>query len=282
MRLEYDLFVPPASIVAAIVAAGLVVASAAGGGASEGAKLSAIRTRGRLVISVKNRGPEAADLHRDPAHFQKRGYELDLARDITRAIFGDDTKMLLKILPRPMRLPALASGDVDLVISMLAVPPTPTKEIDYSHPYLVGGLQLMAPRASSLRRLEDLNGKRVAAVRESAHDPGAELKTLAAARGLHLDVGYFANFQQATAAIGRGEAAAMVSMDANVDAFVADNADYVRVGTLLDRRAYAVGVRRGDDDLLALVNGVVDKLRQSGELKRRAGQWKLPYLLDAR
>lgn len=262
--------------------AATLASPAAAGAADDGAKLAAVRARGRIVISVKNRGPEAADLHRDPAHFQKRGYELELARDITRAVFGDDTKMLLKILPRPMRLPALAAGDVDLVISMLAVPATPAREITYSHPYLVGGLQLMAPRGSSLQRLEDLDGKRVAAVRESAHDPGSELQTLASARGLHVDVAYFANFQQATAAIARGEAAAMISMDANVDAFVADNADYVRVGTLLDRRAYAVGVRRRDEDLLALVNGVVDKLRQSGELKRRAGRWKLPYLLDAR
>lgn len=250
--------------------------------ADDGAKLTAIRARGRVVISVKNRGPEAADLHRDPAHFQKRGYELDLARDITRAIFGDDTKMLLKVLPRPMRLPALATGDVDLVISMMAVPSTAAKEIDYSHPYLVGGLQLMAPRSAGLRRLADLDGKRVAAVRESAHDPAAELTAMAAARGIHVATVYFPNFQQATAAIARGEAAAMISMDANVEAFVAEHADYARVGPLLDRRAYAVAVRRGDADLLELVNGVIDRLHRSGELARRAARWQLPYLLDAR
>ena len=258
------------------------MAITAGASSDDGAKLAAIRARGRIVISVKNRGPEAPDLHRDPAHFQKRGYELDLAHDITRAIFSDDTKMLIKILPRPMRLPALAAGDVDLVISMMSVPTTPTKDVDYSHPYLVGGLQLMAPHASALRKLEDLDGKRVAAVRESAHDPAAELKTLAAARGIHVETVYFPNFQQATAAIARGEAVAMISMDANVDAFIAEHGDYDRVGGLLDRRAYAVAVRRGDQDLLALVNRVIDGLKQSGELKRRAVRWQLPYLLDAR
>lgn len=248
----------------------------------DGPRLAAIRARGRIIISVKNRGPEAADLHRDPAHFQKRDFELALARDITRRIFADDTRMLLKILPRPTRLPALTSGEVDLVISMLAVPAAPAADVAYSHPYLVGGLELMAPVGSMVKGLDDLAGRRVAAVRESVHDPGAELKALATSRRLAVEVVYFANFQQATAAIARGEAVALVSMNANVEAFVGANRGFARVGTLLDRRAYAVAVRRGDDDLLALVDAVIDELSRSGELERRAARLGLPYLRDRR
>src|SRR3954470_4775883 len=82
------------------------------------AKLDEIRARGRLIVSVKN---DAQRPHKDPAHFQKRGFEVELAGLLAKKIFGDASKLELRILARPVRIPMLVSGAVDLVLSMIPV-----------------------------------------------------------------------------------------------------------------------------------------------------------------
>src|SRR5437764_12403851 len=65
----------------ALVAAALLPAAA-----RADAKLDAIRARGKLIVSVKN---DAQRTHKDPAHQQKRGFEVELARALARHILGD-------------------------------------------------------------------------------------------------------------------------------------------------------------------------------------------------
>ena len=75
-----------------------------------------IRVRGKLIFSVKN---DAKHEHKDPAHYQKRGFEVDLVHAIARRLFGDESRVELRLLARPVRLPMLAAGAVDLVVSMV-------------------------------------------------------------------------------------------------------------------------------------------------------------------
>jgi ABC-type amino acid transport substrate-binding protein len=48
---------------------------------------------------------------------------------------------------------------------------------------------------------------------------------------------------------------------------------------MLEERRVAVAVKKGDDDLLSVVNQVIDELRKSGELRKMIERWRLPYLL---
>ena len=89
----------------AIVAALCAVCSAA-----QADKLAEIRARGRLIVSVKN---DAKHPHKDPAHFDKRGFEVELAHALAAKILGDASKLELRMLARPVRLPMLATGGVD-------------------------------------------------------------------------------------------------------------------------------------------------------------------------
>ena len=47
----------------------------------------------------------------------------------------------------------------------------------------------------------------------------------------------------------------------------------------LEKRLHAVAVKKGDDDLLKVVNDTIDGLKKSGELRKMAERWQLPYLL---
>jgi aspartate/glutamate/glutamine transport system substrate-binding protein len=241
-------------------------------------KVDEIRARGKLVVSVKNDAPH---VHKDPAHSQKRGFEVELAHALARRIVGDESKLELKILARPARLPFLVSGAVDLVVSMIPVTADNSSQCDFSHPYFSSGLSLLLPANARSMRLADLAGKTIAFRKQSFNNYGAELERIAAERGVQVTVRYYSTFDDAARAVTSGEAVAMGGNFVDLDAYRAAHPSFKVNDELLEERRVGVAVRKGDADLLKLVNETIDDLKRSGELKRLTEKWHLPYLLPA-
>jgi putative glutamine transport system substrate-binding protein len=232
--------------------------------------LPGIRARGKLIVSVKNQGAASPSLHKDPAHFQKRNYEIAIARALAKKIFGDDQKLELKLMPKRTRVPALVDAQVDLVVSMLAARDDDPL-VDFSQPYCEGGLALLASARAPVARLRDLDGKKVAVVDQTVHDRGAELRQIAAHEKIRLQIVRYPTFATAVAGLDGGQVRALASMAANLDAFLAQTpSGFARVPGLLTHERYAVAVKKGHADLLALVNDALAELKASGELARLA------------
>jgi aspartate/glutamate/glutamine transport system substrate-binding protein len=248
------------------------------GNALADGRVDQIRARGRLIVSVKN---DAKRPHKDPAHFQKRGFEVELTRAIARRLLGDESKVELRILARPVRLPMLGVGAVDMVVSMIPVNAETSAQYDLSHPYFAAGLGLMAREDARVDGIADVAGKTVAVLKQGFNDYGRELRRVAEGRGIALMTRYYPTFEAAANAVSAGEAAAMVSNVVDVDAFMRDHRGYRVAPRVVESREYAVAVRKGDADLLRVVNATIDELRKSGELKRMIAKWRLPYLLSA-
>ena len=235
--------------------------------------LEQIRTRGKLVVSVKNEGVPQPQLHHDPAHFQKRGFELELARAIAARVAGSPDKLELRLMPRRERLPALLAGKVDLVISMIRV--QPADGIAYSIPYFSGGLAMLVARDGKIAKVADLGGGRIGIVRAKANDPTADVEQILAERKLSCTIDQFDRFDDAARALKSGKIRAIVGQAANLDGWAHTHADVRIAAEKLRQDAFAVALRKGDDDLRALVDDVIRKLDQSGELARMAKKWQL-------
>jgi putative glutamine transport system substrate-binding protein len=237
-----------------------------------------IRARGKLVVSVKN---DAQRSHKDPAHADKRGFELELARLIARHLFGDDNpaRLELRMLARPVRLPMLAAGSVDMVISMIPVTPENARLYDLSRPYFASGLSLMTREGAALMSLGELTGKTIAFRKQSFNDPGAELQRLANAQGVTLQVRYYASLDEAVAALARGEAAAIGGSFVDLEAYRKTHAGFRVNAQLLDESPVAVAVKKGDGELLRVVNETLAELQRTGALERLTVKWHLPYRL---
>src|SRR5512146_105844 len=158
----------------AAVAAAVIVALASA--AARADRLAEIRARGRLIVSVKN---DAKHAHKDPAHFDKRGFELELAGLLAKQLVGDEHKLEPRMLARPLRLPMLAAGSVDLVLSMIPVTPQNAAQVDFSHPYFASGLTLLVRAGAARLTLAQLAGKTVAFRKQSFNDYGGELQRIA-------------------------------------------------------------------------------------------------------
>jgi putative glutamine transport system substrate-binding protein len=239
-------------------------------------RLAAIVARQKLIVSVKN---DAKKPHRDPAHFQKRGFEVELSRALARRIVGDESRLELRMLARPARLPMLASGAVDLVVSMIPVTDENTTQCDFSHPYFASGLSLLLPEGKRVGNLAELAGATVAFRKQSFNDYGGELSRVAAERGVKLTVRYYPSFDAAVEAVRRGEALAMGGNFVDLDTFAKSRPGFSVNKRLLEERLIAVAVRKGDASLLRVVNETIDELKRSGTLRRMTDKWRLPYLL---
>ncbi len=258
----------------AVATAAFVALTAA---AARADRLADIRARGRLLVRVKN---DAKHVHRDPAHADKRGFELELAHLLAKKIVGDESKLELRTFPRPMRLPMLAAGSVDLVVSMIPVTKENAATVDFSRPYFATGLTLLVRDGAPPSTLADLAGKTVAFRKQSFNDYGGELSRVAKAHGISVGVRYFASIADAAAALSRGEVAAVGGNFVDLDAWARAHAGFAVDARLLAPEQVAVAVKKGEPALLAAVNETIAELRASGALPRLAARWHLPYLVE--
>jgi ABC-type amino acid transport substrate-binding protein len=129
--------------------------------------------------------------------------------------------------------------------------------------------------------LKDLAGKTIAFREQSFNNYGAELQRIADEGGVKLTVRYYPSFADAVAAVGKGEAVAMGGNFVDLDAYRKAHAGFRVNATLLEERRVAVAVKKGDADLLRVVNETIDGLKKTGALKRMTDKWHLPYLLPA-
>ena len=264
---------PGSVAVLALAAAAIAVGAAT---PARGDQLAQIRARGKLIVSVKN---DAQHAHKDPAHFDKRGFEVELAHLLAKKIVGDESKLELRILSRPVRLPMLVAGSVDLVVSMIPVTAENATQVDFSHPYFAQGLSLLVRAGSPRLTLQELDGKTIAFRKQSFNDHGGELVRLAAEHGVKINLRWFPSTTEAAAALTRGEVVAMGGNFIDLDAYRKEHPGFTVDASLLDERMVAVAVKKGEPALLRAVNELVDELVRSGELKRMTSKWHLPYLL---
>ncbi len=215
------------------------------------------------MVGVKNQGSATVSAHHVPANFGKRNFEIELARLLAKKIVGDPDKLELKLMPRAVRLYAVAEDRVDLVISMIAVTDERREQVDFSQPYYQGGLALLVPPKSKILKREDLQGKKILALRQTANDPSAELTRQA--RGVSFTVERVATFDEAAKLIEAGKADGLVSHAVNIDAWLGTRKGLSRSPMLTDE-SFAVAVKKGNSELLAAVNQVIAELRKSGEL----------------
>ena len=227
--------------------------------------LDRISARGHVVVSVKNEGRRDQGAHKDPAHFQKRDFEIAIARELAAALPGDPTKLELRMMRRPERLPAVAEGQVDLGISMLRVSPKSAAKVDFSIPYFRGALAAMHKPGLKIRQLSDLDGRAVAYI--ARNDDGAGDLPDSVKPG---SVQEFADFDAAVAALEQGSVEVLVSERANIDLYLARRPVALERSAALLEETMAVAVQKGNPQLLEKVNATLEALAHDGRLDTMA------------
>ncbi|MBA1394181.1 transporter substrate-binding domain-containing protein, partial [Lactobacillus sp. XV13L] len=95
---------------------------------------------------------------------QQKGFDVDMAKHITKHILGPKGKAIFVTTTSQSRVPLLKNGNVDAVIATMSITPERKKTISFSKSYFDAGQSLLVPKNSPIKSTNDLNGKTVIGV----------------------------------------------------------------------------------------------------------------------
>jgi|LNFM01.1.fsa_nt_gb putative glutamine transport system substrate-binding protein len=229
--------------------------------------LARIRERDRLIVSVKNEGNPARAAHKDPAHFNKRDFELAIARALAAKLLGDPAKLEIKLMRKPERVPAVVDGRVDLAISMLRPSAGLREQVDFSRPYFEASSAVMQQVGGAIRTAADVGGRRIGVIARNDAGPAQAFDDIGGGRTPEQIV-EFDSFDQAAVAIEAGTVDGLLSEAVNIDVYLAGHPGRLSRSRALSHSPVAVAVPKDNPALLELVDAVIAELETSGELKK--------------
>ncbi|HVQ53473.1 MAG TPA: glutamate ABC transporter substrate-binding protein [Mycobacterium sp.] len=230
-----------------------------------GSTMAAIAERGRLIVGVDQNTNLFG--YRNPSSGQLEGFDIDVAREIARAIFGDPDSVDLRVVEADQRVPALQSGQVDLVVRTFSITCERKDKVAFSTTYFVANQRILALKGSGIKSSADLAGKRVCAVRGTT--------SLPALSGLDPRPRVFAvnNWTDCLVMLQQAQVDAISTDDSVLWGLKMQDPNAELVGGSIGLEPYGIGINKEHTDLVRFVNGVLEQMRADGTWERLYDKW---------
>jgi polar amino acid transport system substrate-binding protein len=231
-----------------------------------GSPMAAIADRGRLIVGVdQNTQPMG---YRNPATRQVEGFDIDIAREIARAIFGDPDRIQPRVVNANQREAVLQSGEVDLVVRTYSITCARKKSVDFSAVYYYANQKILSANGSGLDSPEALAGKPVCAVSGTT--------SLAKLYALNPRPNLFgvATWTDCLLMLQQGQVDAISTDDSVLAGLkIQDHLNMQISDSSLGVEPYGIGVKKDNGDLVKFVNGVLEQMRDDGTWERIYNKW---------
>lgn len=160
---------------------------------------------------------------------------------------------------------ALKTGNIDIIISSMTANDERRKSIDFSEPYVKTGIALLASTKSPVQNLDDLkNAGRRVVVRLGTTGEQFARKSLPDAKLISLD-----SDTACVMEVAKGGADVWIYDQLSLMNHHAKHPDTTRVLLKpLREEVWAIGLKRGNDDLRKQVNDFLAKFRADGGFKK--------------
>ncbi|HET9323033.1 MAG TPA: transporter substrate-binding domain-containing protein [Gaiellaceae bacterium] len=220
---------------------------------------SEVAQRKRWKIGVKCDFPPFGYINRQN---KNAGYEIDVARRFAQLAFGRRNRVSLTCVTTPSRIPALQRGDVDIIISTLTWTSSREEIIDYSYPYYNATGRLLVPNNSTIRRLTDLRGKRIATTRGSIYDRYIGNCFSTATKVLtDTSVGALENLRSGRADVFMYDDTFLLGVAATDPNFRMTTHKFLNV-------PYGIGIRKGERAMKRWVDAAILQMKRNDEFWR--------------
>jgi polar amino acid transport system substrate-binding protein len=203
----------------------------------------------------------------NPRRRRLEGLEIDLVRQLAKAIFGDPSHVRFKAITPAQRLPAVENGSVDVVVDAVTITCERRKEVDFSTVYFDAGQKVLVPLSSRARSIRDLAGKRVCAAIGST-----TIATLAQRRPRVVPYGV-PQRTDCLVALQEGLVDGISSDDAILLGFKAQDPATKIIGGRFAPEPYGMAISKAHPDFVRFVNGVLARLRTDGTWRSIYRRW---------
>lgn len=169
---------------------------------------------------------------------------------------------------------ALATGQVDVLISALVIIPERTRDFSYSEPYFDAGEILIVPADNeTISTMADLEGRTLAVELGSL---GHVEATEWAKRVENLEILTFSTADEAMTAVQQSTADAALTDAINGRLYLRNHDGLKRLPESVTVEPFALVVRSEDEQLLTVLNQSLATLQQSGQLDQIEAHWLGP------
>ena len=111
-----------------------------------GSFMAKIKRRGYLIAGVDQNTLRFA--YFNPLTGRIEGFEIDLLRQLSQAIFGDPNRIKFKAITTDERVSAVQNGSVDVVADAMTITCQRKRQVDFSTVYYDAGQKLLVPSNS--------------------------------------------------------------------------------------------------------------------------------------
>ena len=225
-----------------------------------GSTMAAIAERGRLVVGVDQNTYLFG--FRNPSSGQLEGFDIDVAREVARHIFGDPDRIQLRVVDASQRESALQSGLVDMVARTYSITCARKQNVDFSTVYYYANQRILSVKGSGIDSAAALSGKRVCAVTGTT--------SLSALFALNPRPSLFgvSTWTDCLVLLQQGQVDAISTDDAVLAGLAAQDPNVEVVGPSIGVEPYGIGVKKENSDLVRFINGVLDRMRDDGTWER--------------
>jgi polar amino acid transport system substrate-binding protein len=229
------------------------------------AAVANIREHGRLIVGL-DIGSNLFSF-RDPITGEITGFDVDIAGEVARDIFGTPSQVEYRILSSDERISALQKSLVDIVVKTMTITCERRKQVNFSTVYLDAYQRILVPRDSAIVRPADLPGKRVCVakgttslhrVQEIAPPP------------IIMEV---VNWADCLVALQQREIDAVSTDDSILAGLVAQDPYLHIVGPNMETQPYGIGINLANTGLVRFVNGTLERISRDGTWNTLYRKW---------
>jgi len=229
------------------------------------AAVAAIRKRGRLLVGL-DIGSNLFSF-RDPVTGEIAGFDIDIAGEVARDIFGKTSAIEYRILSSADRITALQNNTVDIVVKTMTITCERRTLVNFSTTYFIAYQRILAPRQSDIAGPDDLSGKRVCVARGTTSlrkvqeiSPPPAIVTVV-------------TWADCLVALQQREVDAISTDDSILAGLVAQDPYLHIVGENMAEEPYGIGINLTNTALVRFVNGTLERIRADGTWDSLYRKW---------
>jgi len=229
------------------------------------AAVAKIKARGRLIVGL-DIGSNLFSF-RDPITGQITGFDVDIAGEIARDIFGTPAQVEYRILSSADRIAALQNDQVDVVVKTMTITCERKKLVNFSTVYFNANQRILAPRDSTISQPADLSGRRVCVAKGTT-----SLERIREITPSPIIVGVV-TWADCLVALQQGQVEAVSTDDSILAGLVAQDPYLHIVGPSLNQEPYGIGINKQNTELVRFVNGTLERIRRDGTWNTLYRKW---------
>jgi len=235
-------------------------------GVAHADRLTEIKERGKLGCGTQSTSVPYA--YQDQSSRTFVGYDVDMCKALAK---GLGVELEHRPLSTEARIPELKLGRVDVVAGSMAYLPERAQQVDYSLQYLRGEIKVLVRENAGIANLAGLAGKRVCASKGSSSAAIAE-RVLTNSRVMGFQDVAACNLALQTGRVDAFTAGELVlKRFLNASEASAEHYTLLQEPTAVEHIGLVVD--KGNPELLAAINGVIQKMDSDGDLDAIFNRW---------